>query len=50
MKNSSKILSLIVSLVLISPVSYSQTEIAARIIVTIGKVEVVRANGDREIL
>jgi hypothetical protein len=46
----SRILILFVSLVLVSPLSYSQTEIAARIIVTTGKVEVVRANGNRELL
>lgn len=40
----------IVGLLLVSPLSYSQAEIAARIIATIGKVEVVRANGNRETL
>ncbi|MBL4573257.1 MAG: FecR domain-containing protein [Gammaproteobacteria bacterium] len=44
----SRILMLFVSLVLVSPLSNSQTEIVARIIVTMGKVEVVRANGIRE--
>lgn len=46
----SRISALFVSLVLISPLSYSQTKIAAHVVVTIGKVEVVRASGIREAL
>ncbi|PCI77146.1 MAG: hypothetical protein COB20_08785 [SAR86 cluster bacterium] len=46
----SRILILLISLILVSPLSHSQTEIAARVIVTSGKVEVVRENGAREIL
>jgi len=46
----SRILIELLNLVLVSPFSYSQVEIAARIVDTVGRVEVVRANGDREIL